>query len=424
MQPARPPDSGFIEKSFGFSGEEKLSALEDLIGTVCPYPVLAELVARDCYEEAGSLEQVLRMDPSDVYRIVQSRGGEGREEIADAIYDLLKGMPAYLEEMLLPAPDGITVNSEKLLTCVRDLYQPGSDRSLAILFLDRQNRIIKRENLSFQEDTTVPLIMKTALECDATAILSALSVLQGTGADRNKGQAFFGRMKRAATLVSMTCHDHYLVWRAPTESRSEEFRMYSCNSRRLFIRARKDEAADGLRDMQAMEIGKGVPCIVPAISERRSGAGDEVYDSAFHRAADLLGAERLEGRPLPDCRDDFMKYLTGRHGSASSERAEVYFLDAQDKLLAGGIQWVGSIDHTPLYPREVVKQAFNHNAHSVVIVHNHPSGNAFPSGEDQRVTRVISSALQECGMTLHDHFIVGRGGGLKGVSSFRDMELL
>ncbi len=81
---------------------------------------------------------------------------------------------------------------------------------------------------------------------------------------------------------------------------------------------------------------------------------------------------------------------------------------------------MGTVDHTPVYPREVARRALEMNASAVIMVHNHPSGDPRPSQPDIEMTRRIKDALAAVGITLHDHVIVSRGGPL----SFRAQGLL
>jgi DNA repair protein RadC len=87
----------------------------------------------------------------------------------------------------------------------------------------------------------------------------------------------------------------------------------------------------------------------------------------------------------------------------------VLFLDTKNVLLADEAQGRGTVDHTPVYPREVAKRALELHASAVILVHNHPSGDPAPSPQDIAMTAEVGRALATIGVVLHDHVIVGNG---------------
>ena len=89
------------------------------------------------------------------------------------------------------------------------------------------------------------------------------------------------------------------------------------------------------------------------------------------------------------------------------EQFRVLFLDRKNKLIADEVQQRGTVDHTPVYPREVVKRALELNASAVIIVHNHPSGDPTPSRADIEMTRRIIEAVEALSIAMHDHIIIG-----------------
>ena len=111
-----------------------------------------------------------------------------------------------------------------------------------------------------------------------------------------------------------------------------------------------------------------------------------------------------------------------RTAMAFSEREEfrILFLDKRNGLLADEVQGRGTVDHTPVYPREVVKRALELSATALILVHNHPSGDPTPSSADIRMTQDIEAISKPLGISLHDHIIVGRNGH----ASFRGLKLL
>jgi DNA repair protein RadC len=95
---------------------------------------------------------------------------------------------------------------------------------------------------------------------------------------------------------------------------------------------------------------------------------------------------------------------------AEKEQFRILFLDKKNQLIADEVQQTGTVDHTPVYPREVVKRALELSATAIILVHNHPSGDPTPSGADVQMTKQIVDIAKPLGIAIHDHIIVGRNG--------------
>ena len=95
---------------------------------------------------------------------------------------------------------------------------------------------------------------------------------------------------------------------------------------------------------------------------------------------------------------------------ADKEQFRVLFLDKRNQLIADELQQVGTVDHTPVYPREVVKRALELSATALILVHNHPSGDPTPSRADIQMTQAIVDVAKPLGISVHDHIIVGKEG--------------
>ena len=95
--------------------------------------------------------------------------------------------------------------------------------------------------------------------------------------------------------------------------------------------------------------------------------------------------------------------------SAKIEQFRIFFLNNRNVLIADEVQQQGTVDHTPVYPREVVKRALELGASTLIMVHNHPSGDPTPSEADLSMTKEIQKGCRYLGLTLHDHIIVGAG---------------
>jgi DNA repair protein RadC len=122
----------------------------------------------------------------------------------------------------------------------------------------------------------------------------------------------------------------------------------------------------------------------------------------------LLRAEIMQ-RPVLDNWDRVIDYLRAIMSREKIEQFRVLFLDARNRLMADEVQGRGSVSHTPVYPREVVKRALNLHATAMIVVHNHPSGDPTPSREDVTMTEELAQAAASLGIVLHDHVIVGNG---------------
>jgi DNA repair protein RadC len=137
-------------------------------------------------------------------------------------------------------------------------------------------------------------------------------------------------------------------------------------------------------------------------------------------AAKRLARGALHKRPVLSSFMEVLDYC--RTAMAFSEREEfrILFLDKRNALIADEVQGVGTIDHTPVYPREIVRRALELGSSALILAHNHPSGDPTPSTADIRMTKDIAAIAQPFGITVHDHLIVGRHGH----SSFRGLKLI
>ena len=112
-----------------------------------------------------------------------------------------------------------------------------------------------------------------------------------------------------------------------------------------------------------------------------------------------------------------LDYCRTAQAFAAREEFRVIFLDKRNQLIADETQQIGTVDHTPVYPREVVKRALELSATAIILVHNHPSGDPTPSRADIQMTQQIIAAANPLGISVHDHIIVGKEGhaSLKGL---------
>jgi DNA repair protein RadC len=125
-------------------------------------------------------------------------------------------------------------------------------------------------------------------------------------------------------------------------------------------------------------------------------------------------------RPVLSSWDAVLTYCRAVMGFEAKEQFRILFLDKKNHLIADEVQQVGTVDHTPVYIREVVKRALELSASAIILVHNHPSGDPTPSRADIDMTKQIVEAAKPLGIAIHDHIIVGRHGH----ASFKGLRLL
>ncbi|WP_424814164.1 RadC family protein [Roseococcus sp. YIM B11640] len=126
-------------------------------------------------------------------------------------------------------------------------------------------------------------------------------------------------------------------------------------------------------------------------------------------AAIRLAAAPVRNQEVLNSWAKLMDYLNTLLARERVEHFRVLFLDSKNRLIADEQQGKGTVNHTPAYPREIVKRALELHATAVILVHNHPSGDPQPSRGDIEMTAEVRAAAQALGITLHDHLIIGRG---------------
>jgi DNA repair protein RadC len=137
-------------------------------------------------------------------------------------------------------------------------------------------------------------------------------------------------------------------------------------------------------------------------------AGAAALRTVQAAALRLARAEVLD-RPVLANWEALMAYLNAMMARERVEQFRVLFLDTRNRLIADEAQGRGTVNHTPVYPREVVKRALDLHATAIILAHNHPSGDPSPSRADIDMTREIETAAEALGIVLHDHVIIGNG---------------
>jgi DNA repair protein RadC len=142
----------------------------------------------------------------------------------------------------------------------------------------------------------------------------------------------------------------------------------------------------------------------------------KIVEAAAHR----LAKTKVLGRPALSSWTALLDYCTAAMARSETEEFRVLFLDRKNHLIADEVQNRGTIDHTPVYPREIIKRALELGASSIILVHNHPSGDPTPSKADIAMTREVVGAAKALSIAVHDHLVIGRGGH----ASFKSLGLL
>lgn len=142
----------------------------------------------------------------------------------------------------------------------------------------------------------------------------------------------------------------------------------------------------------------------------------KIVEAAAHR----LAKTKVMGRPALSSWSALLDYCTAAMARSQNEEFRVLFLDRKNNLIADEVQNRGTVDHTPVYPREIIKRALELTASAIILVHNHPSGDPTPSKADIAMTREIVTAAKALSIAVHDHLVIGRAGH----ASFKSLGLL
>lgn len=138
---------------------------------------------------------------------------------------------------------------------------------------------------------------------------------------------------------------------------------------------------------------------------------------AIAEATRRMAHGKIAKRPLLGSWQQVIDYCYAAMAFEQREHFRILFLDKKNVLIADEVQQSGTVDHTPVYPREVIRRALELSATALILVHNHPSGDPAPSRADIEMTKTIIETARPLGVTIHDHIIVGRNGhaSLKGM---------
>lgn len=153
-----------------------------------------------------------------------------------------------------------------------------------------------------------------------------------------------------------------------------------------------------------------------------NGIGESVITELklIHAAALKLAQGSVLNRNALSSWAEVIDYCRASMAYNDKEQFRILFLDRKNMLIADEVQQEGTVDHTPVYPREIVKRALELAATGVILVHNHPSGDPTPSHADIDMTKRIVETAEKLNITVHDHIIVGRNGH----ASFKGLQLI
>jgi DNA repair protein RadC len=137
-------------------------------------------------------------------------------------------------------------------------------------------------------------------------------------------------------------------------------------------------------------------------------------------AATRMARDKAVERTVLGSWAQVIEYCRAAMAFEPREQFRILFLDKKNRLIADEVQQQGTVDHTPVYPREIVRRALELSASALILVHNHPSGDPTPSRADIDMTRTIADTARPLGITLHDHIVIGRNGH----ASFKGLQLI
>ena len=150
----------------------------------------------------------------------------------------------------------------------------------------------------------------------------------------------------------------------------------------------------------------------PAERLKQEGLGEAavIELKVVQAAAQRLARGEVKKRTAMSSGTAVIDYVRAAQAFAEKEQFRILFLDKKNRVIADEVQQQGTVDHTPVYPREVVKRALELSATALILVHNHPSGDPTPSQADVEMTRQVAQVARTLGIQVHDHVIVGKDG--------------
>ena len=160
----------------------------------------------------------------------------------------------------------------------------------------------------------------------------------------------------------------------------------------------------------------------PTLLQEVKGVGSSVALDLkiIAAAARRMARGEIKGREILSSWNQVLDYCRAAMAFEEREQFRILFLDKKNALIADEVQQTGTVDHTPVYPREVIKRALELSSTAVILVHNHPSGDPAPSRADIEMTKTIIETGKQLGISVHDHIIIGK----KGFASMKGLQLI
>ncbi len=176
---------------------------------------------------------------------------------------------------------------------------------------------------------------------------------------------------------------------------------------------------------QLIEKFGGLGGVFAAEPERLAEVDDVTYQTIVEiktvkALASRMGQAEIAEQPILSSWNKLIRYLKSQMGHDMNEQFRIVFLNTKNMVIADEVQQKGTVNHTPVYPREVIKRALELGATALIMVHNHPSGDPTPSAADIEMTKEVAEAGERLGIVLHDHVVISK----RGHSSFKEMGLL
>ncbi|MEQ9519055.1 MAG: DNA repair protein RadC [Parvibaculum sp.] len=157
------------------------------------------------------------------------------------------------------------------------------------------------------------------------------------------------------------------------------------------------------------------------LAEMHGMTGPAIAEFKIVQASAIkLAQTEIMNKPVISSWTALLNYCKAAMAYNTTEQFRILFLDRKNVLIADEVQQKGTVDHTPVYPREVVKRALDLGASSIILVHNHPSGDPTPSQADINMTRQIVDTAKPLGISVHDHLVIGKGSH----ASFKSLQLI
>jgi DNA repair protein RadC len=154
---------------------------------------------------------------------------------------------------------------------------------------------------------------------------------------------------------------------------------------------------------------QAAPATIQGFSEASiAGLAEDQLLALFSSVGSAVSQRCLLKRNPMSSFDLVISYLKSVMGHLETEQFRILFLDKRNNLISDEVMGNGTVDHVPVYPREVVKLALQINATAMILVHNHPSGDTSPSNADIVMTKQITEVCSQLGILVHDHIIIGR----------------